>query len=112
MSDMKLCKDCKHCGMDLAAALGHASAICTHPDAPIDLVYGHKDGSCNLMRSRNCHIPQCGVDGDWFEQAPPPKPVEPVRTESYAGTYGGTIEAPRAFTLSERFARWIWGAKE
>jgi hypothetical protein len=106
MNGMKLCKDCKYCGMDLAAALGHANAICTHPDAPINLVYGHKDGSCNLMRSRNCLIPQCGADGDWFEQAPP---VEPFAPGAYTFV---PVEAPRAFTLSERFARWIWGAKE
>lgn len=70
---MKLCKDCKYKHVPYAYGFGQP-LICSHPKAPIDPVTGDKDGSCSLMRSRNCCIEQCGVDGDWFEQAPPPPP--------------------------------------
>lgn len=66
---MKLCKDCKH-----VEYYGYGRRpMCIHPKAPVDPVNGEKDGSCSLMRSRNCCIPQCGYEGDWFEQAPPPE---------------------------------------
>lgn len=102
--ETKLCKDCKHLRVDMGYQFG-APPICEHPDAPIDPVYGRKNATCNLMRSTNCLIPQCGVDGDWFEQAPP---TEPVELRPYQVV---PVEAPHHFTLAERFARWIWGAK-
>lgn len=45
--------------------------ICAHPKAPIDPVTGGLDGSCDLMRSRNCLIPHCGIEGEWFEEKAP-----------------------------------------
>lgn len=61
---MNLCKDCKHFkSEDFNSGL----PICEHPKAPINPVWGHKDGSCQLMRSSNCLIAHCGPDGDWFE---------------------------------------------
>lgn len=45
--------------------------ICSHLNAPIDPVTGDLSGSCDLMRSRNCCIHQCGIEGDWFEEKAP-----------------------------------------
>lgn len=59
---MNLCKDCRHFGEM------HGLAICQHPDAPINPVYGHFDGVCQTLRSANCFItPRCGVAGNWFD---------------------------------------------
>lgn len=61
---MNLCKDCKYIG-----ALSGPWPICNHPKAPIDPVFGMKNGSCSLMRSDNCTILSCRPYGDWFESA-------------------------------------------
>lgn len=62
MSTMKLCKDCKH----IMSVMGSV-AMCYHPNAPVDPVYGQKDASCSLMRSANCLIEHCGPEAIWFE---------------------------------------------
>lgn len=113
MSAPKLCTNCKHIVPIYPRHPGFLDdAICGHPEAPVNLIDGRKDGACRLMRSTNCLVPHCGTEGNWFEKAPPPAAAEPFMAKSYAGTYGGTVEGPRVFTLSERFARWVWGAKD
>jgi hypothetical protein len=56
------------------------------------------------MRSRNCCIEKCGVNGEWFEQAPAPEPIAPEITKSfYDATYGAT-KPPR-----KTWFAWIFG---
>lgn len=90
---MKLCKDCKH-----VEYYGYGrQPMCEHPKAPIDPVNGAKDGSCSLMRSRNCTIEQCGIDGDWFEQAAPKQFSDPSPCSIQVGdtiTFGEGIIRP------------------
>lgn len=59
---VKLCMGCKH----FHTQMGQAYPMCHHPSAPVDLVWGIKNGSCDLMRSYNCLIPHCGVEGKWY----------------------------------------------
>jgi hypothetical protein len=70
MTEMKLCRNCKHIDFNYGNV-----PMCHHPKAPIDPVRGDKNASCSLMRSQNCLIDQCGVEGDWFEEAPPRPPA-------------------------------------
>jgi hypothetical protein len=65
---MKLCKDCKYFQSNDSYT---GFPLCTHVNAPVNPVWGHKDGSCQLMRSPNCLIANCGPDGDWFEPKQP-----------------------------------------
>jgi hypothetical protein len=64
LGQVKLCKDCKHF---TPVRLGQYYPMCNHPNAPVDLVWGNKNGTCKLMRSLNCTIPHCGVEGAWYE---------------------------------------------
>lgn len=84
---MKLCKDCKHVLMYHPMHQDFTGrAMCGHPEAPTDPVFGLKYGSCSLMRSRNCLIAQCGFDGDWFEQAQTPEPQPEMKPYVVAET--------------------------
>jgi hypothetical protein len=107
---MKLCKDCKFGPkpFQIDFTTGH-TAYCSHPNAPVDPVFGNKDGSFQLMRSVNCLVDHCGPNGDWFEEAPSCQPpVEPKRERDYAGTYGGTDDVVRRTGFLERmFGRWL-----
>jgi hypothetical protein len=96
---MKLCKDCKH--IQGAQTFGYV-AICVHPEAPRNLVYGHFDASCDLMRSANCLIkPACGPEGNWWEEAPPKEvqqppttsPMQPEEPEEAPGFFASCVAA-------------------
>jgi hypothetical protein len=106
-SELKLCKDCeygpKH--FEFSLGCGH-TAFCTHPDAPVDPVFGNKDASHALMRSANCTIPNCGPEGRWFTEAQPLK-LQFVKASDYAGTYGGTVETDRDRSMWERAKHWF-----
>jgi hypothetical protein len=80
MTEMKLCKDCKHIDFNHGYL-----PICRHQKAPIDPVSGKKNTSCLLMRSKDCLIYKCGINGYWFEEAlPPPPAFEPTSLSSMA----------------------------
>lgn len=59
---VKLCKDCRH-----MERMEYSIPVCYATEAPIDFIYGLKNGTCELMRSWNCLLPCCGPEGRWFE---------------------------------------------
>lgn len=64
---MKLCKDCKH------AAIGFGlPALCGHPNAERDLVYGWTTVKCWDDRGKDG---ACGPDAKLFEEKPAPEPA-------------------------------------
>jgi hypothetical protein len=73
--ETKFCKDCKHMSLGHCMSRWQGTAMCHHPLAPVDPVFGEKNGTCDLMRSTNCLIEHCGADSLWFEQAPPAEPA-------------------------------------
>lgn len=98
---MKLCRDCKYF---IAGGYGTV-ATCGHPESPRDPVYGGITGRCELMRSRNCCIPHCGYEGNWFEAGEQPRMV-PVQTrvDACAGIslhLDGRDLSPNEFTVAD-----------
>lgn len=76
--ETKLCKDCKFIAHPIIFYGCLGPSICAHPEAPIDMVSGGKNGTCEMMRGLRDSMGfemHCGAGAKWFEQAPPPAPA-------------------------------------
>lgn len=68
MTELKFCKDCKHC-LPRRSSFGAGCA----KEFTVNLVNGYVNYTgCELVRSSDKH---CGKSGEWWE-ATPPKPVK------------------------------------
>lgn len=82
MSELKLCKDCKHLVLTKAALFVSVPALCAHPSLlGIDPVSGDrvfKRGIYSSMPRNVRETGECGMDAKLFEAAPPPEPEGPT----------------------------------
>ena len=76
---MKFCKDCKHGVLPSPVAHlygGTSTAMCAHPNAPRDVVYGNLKLTCFEARGMACaERTICYPEARLFEPRPEPEPV-------------------------------------
>ncbi len=81
MSELKLCKDCKHYRPAQSCYMAGIPDACMHPDMlELDPVHGRQVFKAGYSSSRPHYQRKqgaCGMDAKRFEQAPPPEPEPP-----------------------------------